>query len=152
MRHGPSSREAASRRAWELSRAGIDVTVLADGAAASLMRSGAIDLAIVGADRITANGDVANKIGTYSVAVAARHHELPFYVAAPWSTFDPATATGESIEVEQRSDSELRASFGAVTAPRDVRVHNPAFDVTPATLVTAIISDRGVHRPPFDFP
>ncbi len=115
------------------------------------MRRGEIDLCIVGADRIAANGDVANKIGTYALAVAARHHGVPFYVAAPSSTFDPATPTGADIVIEQRAPDEVRRGFGALTAPADVPVYNPAFDVTPAGLITAIVSDRGVHRPPFDF-
>ena len=137
--------------AWELGRAGIPVTVLADDAAASLMRSGLIDLCIVGADRIARNGDVANKIGTYALAIAARYHGVPFYVAAPASTFDPETLSGDEIIVEERAADEIRCGFGRATAPPDVRVRNPAFDVTPASLVTAFITDRGVHRPPYDF-
>ena len=137
--------------AWELARAGVPVTILADNMAASLMRARRIDLCIVGADRIAANGDVANKIGTYPLAIAARHHGIPFYVAAPASTFDPATPNGDHIVIEQRAEDELRSSFGVPTAPRDARVYNPAFDVTPHELVTAIVSDRGVHRPPYRF-
>jgi methylthioribose-1-phosphate isomerase len=137
--------------AWELSRAGIPVTVLADHMAAALMRAGTIDLCIVGADRIAANGDTANKIGTYALAIAARYHDIPFYVAAPSSTFDPATKTGADIPIEQREAEEIRRGFGVVTAPMEARVFNPAFDVTPAELITAIVSDHGVHRPPFDF-
>ncbi len=137
--------------AWELQRAGIDVVLIGDAMAPSVMRRGEIDLCIVGADRIAANGDVANKIGTYALAVAAHHHGVPFYVAAPSSTFDPATATGADIVIEQRAPDELRRGFGTLTAPPDVPVYNPAFDVTPAALITAIVSDRGVHRPPFDF-
>jgi methylthioribose-1-phosphate isomerase len=137
--------------AWELSRAGIPVTVVADDAVASLMRSGVIDLCIVGADRIAANGDVANKIGTYALAIAARYHDLPFYVAAPTSTFDPATPSGEQIAIEERAADEIRCAFGQPTAPPEARIRNPAFDVTPATLITAIISDRGIHRAPYDF-
>jgi methylthioribose-1-phosphate isomerase len=137
--------------AWELSRAGIPVTVLVDSAAAALMRSGTIDLCVVGADRIAANGDVANKIGTYALAIAARHHDVPFYVAAPTSTFDPSTARGGDIIIEHRPADEVRCGFGAPTAPAGVNVFNPAFDVTPANLVSAIVSDRAVHRPPFDF-
>ena len=136
--------------AWELARAGIPVTVLVDGAAASLMAAGSVDLCFVGADRIAANGDVANKIGTYGVAVAARHHGIPFYVAAPASTFDGATPSGRDIVIEQRSGDEVRCGFGALTAPPDVGVYNPAFDVTPASLITAIVCDRGIRRPPFD--
>ena len=137
--------------AWELREAGIPVTVLADSMAASLMRAGRVDLCIVGADRIAANGDVANKIGTYGVAVSARHHDVPFYVAAPASTFDAATASGDEIVIEQRSADEIACGFGKRTAPDEVRVHNPAFDVTPAALVTAIVSDVGVHRAPYAF-
>jgi methylthioribose-1-phosphate isomerase len=137
--------------AWELERAGIPVTVVTDGMAASLMREGAIDLCIVGADRIAVNGDVANKIGTYGVAVAARHHGIPFYVAAPSSTLDSATPDGAAIQIEQRDADEVRRGFGTLTAPIAARVHNPAFDVTPAALVTAIVTDTGVFRPPYDF-
>ncbi|HEY4130573.1 MAG TPA: S-methyl-5-thioribose-1-phosphate isomerase [Gemmatimonadaceae bacterium] len=137
--------------AWELIRAGIPVTVLIDSAAASLMKDGEIDLVIVGADRIAANGDTANKIGTYPLAIAAKHHGIPFYVAAPGSTFDPATRTGENILIEQRNGEEIRNSFGTVTAPAEAAIYNPAFDVTPATLITAIISDSGIHTPPFHF-
>jgi methylthioribose-1-phosphate isomerase len=137
--------------AWELSRAGIPVTVLIDSASASLMKDGEIDLVIVGADRIAANGDKANKIGTYPLAITAKHHGIPFYVAAPASTFDAATKTGESILIEQRGPEEIRNSLGTVTAPAAAAVYNPAFDVTPAALITAIISDRGVHTPPYQF-
>lgn len=137
--------------AWELERGGIPVTVLVDGAAASLMRAGTVDLCIVGADRIAANGDVANKIGTYTLAIAAHHHDIPFYVAAPASTFDSSTPNGGDIVIEQRAGDEVRCGFGTLTAPAGVGVYNPAFDVTPATLITAIVSDRGVHRPPYAF-
>jgi methylthioribose-1-phosphate isomerase len=137
--------------AWELAQAGIDVTVLADNMAASLMREGRVDLVIVGADRIAANGDFANKIGTYPLALAARHHDVPFYVAAPWSTVDPATETGQQIVIEHRAADELGNNFTAPVSPRDVAVYNPAFDVTPAALVTAFITDRGIARPPFRF-
>ena len=136
---------------WELTRADIPVTVIADNMAASLMRAGRIDLCIVGADRIARNGDVANKVGTYGVAVSAHHHGIPMYVAAPTSTFDAATLSGDAIEIEQRSADEVRRGFGTLTAAEAARVHNPAFDVTPAALITAIVSDRGVHRPPYDF-
>jgi methylthioribose-1-phosphate isomerase len=143
--------QGARLTAWELARAGIPVTVIADNMAASLMRAGRVDLVIVGADRIAANGDVANKIGTYGLAVLARHHRIPFYVAAPTSTLDPALASGDAIEIEQRGRDEVARGFGRATVPDDVPVCNPAFDVTPAELVTAIVSDRGVHRPPYDF-
>ncbi|HWH50616.1 MAG TPA: S-methyl-5-thioribose-1-phosphate isomerase [Gemmatimonadaceae bacterium] len=135
--------------AWELSRAGIPVTVIVDSAAAALMRAGAIDLCIVGADRIAANGDVANKIGTYALAISAHYHGVPFYVAAPVSTFDGRTASGSGIVIEERSTDEIRCGFGAPTAPLDVSFRNPAFDVTPAALISAIVSDRAIHRPPF---
>ena len=137
--------------AWELSRAGIPVTVIADAMAASLMRAHQVDVVLVGADRIAANGDVANKIGTYALAVLARHHGVPFYVAAPSSTIDAATPTGDAIEIEQRDGDEVRRGFGRLTAPADAAVWNPAFDVTPAPLITGIITDVALHRPPYDF-
>jgi methylthioribose-1-phosphate isomerase len=137
--------------AWDLSQAGIPVTVCTDGMAASLMREGRVDLVLVGADRIAANGDVANKIGTYALAVAARHHALPFYVAAPSSTVDPFTPDGASIPIEQRAPDEVRRLGDRQVVPPDVAVHNPAFDVTPAELVTAIITDRGITRPPYRY-
>jgi methylthioribose-1-phosphate isomerase len=126
--------------AWELHRAGIPHTVVVDGAAAALMAAGEVTHVVVGADRIAANGDVANKIGTYGLAVLAAHHRLPFLVVAPTSTVDPATMTGASITVEQRSADEITARFPAL---------NPAFDVTPASLVTAIVTELGIHRPPY---
>jgi methylthioribose-1-phosphate isomerase len=137
--------------AWELRQAGIDVTVIADGAAASLMRAGAITVCIVGADRIAANGDVANKIGTYSAALAAQHHGVPFYVAAPTSTLDPSLSNGDAIPIERRSRAELASFHGHHLTPDDVGIDNPAFDVTPAEMVTAIVTDVGVFRRPFDF-
>jgi methylthioribose-1-phosphate isomerase len=137
--------------AWELQRAGILVTVLTDGMAASLMREQRIDLCIVGADRIAANGDVANKIGTYHLAIAARYHDVPLVVAAPSSTFDPATATGREIVIEQRALDEVTRWGAKQTAPPGVCVYNPAFDVTPAELVSAIVTDHGVYRPPYRF-
>lgn len=143
--------QGARLTAWELQRAGIPVTVLTDGMAASLMRAGQVDLVLVGADRIAANGDVANKIGTYGVAVAAHHHGIPFYVCAPASTIDPATPDGAAIVIEQRDRDEVARWGGVTTVPDGVPVHNPAFDVTPAALVTAIITDTGVHRPPYRF-
>jgi methylthioribose-1-phosphate isomerase len=135
--------------AWELERAGIDVTLIADSVAAVLMAQGRIDLVIVGADRIAANGDVANKIGTYGLAVLASHHGVPFYVAAPTSTIDRATATGADIPIEVRDADEVRRGFGRLTAPANVAVFTPAFDVTPSALVTAIVTDRGILRPPY---
>jgi methylthioribose-1-phosphate isomerase len=133
--------------AWELGRAGVPVTVIADGMAASRLRQGDITCVIVGADRIAANGDVANKIGTYGVALAARAHGVPFYVAAPTSTVDPATPDGGRIPIEQRASDEVTGWLGHPAAPAGVRAWNPAFDVTPAELVTAIITDRGVFAP-----
>jgi methylthioribose-1-phosphate isomerase len=135
--------------AWELQRAGIPVTVITDNVAGSLLRRGGIDLVIVGADRIAANGDVANKIGTYPLAVLARHHGVPFYVAAPSSTVDLATADGAAIPIEERSAEEVRHGFGVLTAPADASVYSPAFDVTPAELVSAIITEKGILRAPY---
>jgi methylthioribose-1-phosphate isomerase len=137
--------------AWELGRAGIPVTILTDGMAASLMRQREIDIVLVGADRIAANGDTANKIGTYAVAVAARHHGIPFYVCAPRSTVDRTTASGDAITIEQRDADEVRFAGGGVVAPADATVRNPAFDVTPAALITGVITDAGVHLPPYLF-
>ena len=136
-------RQGARLTAWELTRAGIPVQVLPDGAAASLLAQGLVDLVLVGADRITANGDVANKVGTYGVALAARAHGVPLYVAAPWSTIDPATATGAAIVIEHRGADEL------APLPPGAGVWNPAFDVTPAALIAGYITDRGLVHPPF---
>ncbi|NOX57834.1 MAG: S-methyl-5-thioribose-1-phosphate isomerase [Planctomycetes bacterium] len=133
--------------AWELDRAGVDVTVLCDNMAASVMQQGLIDLVITGADRIAANGDVANKIGTYGLAVLANAHQIPFYVAAPSSTFDLDTPCGADIPIEMRSEDEVRHGFGLQTAPDNVKCHCPAFDVTPARLVTAMITERGIIKP-----
>jgi len=143
--------QGARLTAWELVKDGIDTTVITDNMAGAMMQAGQVDMIVVGADRIAANGDTANKIGTYTVAVLAKEHGIPFYVAAPWSTFDPATPSGGRITIEERSPDEVRRGFGAQTAPDEVRIFNPAFDVTPAELITAIVSDRGVHRPPYDF-
>ncbi|MGH9069215.1 MAG: S-methyl-5-thioribose-1-phosphate isomerase [Acidimicrobiales bacterium] len=139
--------QGARLTAWELDRLGIPATVLVDGAAASLMAAGEVDAVVVGADRIAANGDVANKIGTYALAVAAHHHGLPFYVAAPTSTIDLSCATGAGIPVEQRDPSEVAVVAGRRLVPEGVRVHNPAFDVTPAGLVTAVVTEEGVAGP-----
>jgi methylthioribose-1-phosphate isomerase len=130
--------------AWELTRAGVPTTVIADNMAASRLRRGDITCVIVGADRIARNGDVANKIGTYSVALAARAHGVPFYVAAPRSTFDPATADGAAIPIEERSATEVRRAGGSVVAAAAAEVWNPAFDITPAELVTGYITDAGL--------
>ncbi len=133
--------------AWELSRAGVDVLVLTDNAAAAAMSRFDLDLVIVGADRIAANGDVANKIGTYGLAISARHHGVPFYVAAPSSTFDFSLAGGEEIPIEERGGDEVRAGFGRPTAPDSVPVFGAAFDVTPAELVTGFITECGILMP-----
>jgi methylthioribose-1-phosphate isomerase len=136
--------------AWELQFEGLDVTVLCDSAAASLMARGKIDCIVVGADRIAANGDTANKIGTYGLAVQAHHHQIPFYIAAPVSTLDFNIPIGDEIPIEERSSDEVRCGFGTLTAPVDIAVYNPAFDVTPHEFITAIITEEGVMRPPFD--
>lgn len=135
--------------AWELQRAGVPCTLAIDSAAPLLLRDGLVDAVLAGADRIAANGDVANKIGTYSLAVHARRSGVPFYVIAPASTIDTRTVTGADIEIEHRGADEVRAGFGTPTAPPDVPVYAPAFDVTPAELITAIITDSGVIEPPF---
>ncbi len=141
--------QGARLTAWELARDAIPVTVITDNMAAHLMRRGEVDLVVVGADRIAANGDVANKIGTYGLAVLAREHGLPFYVAAPLSTLDLATASGDEIPIEERGREEV-AEFGArPVVPEGVPVRHPAFDVTPAALVTAIVTERGIARPPY---
>jgi len=141
--------QGARLTAWELQRDGIPVTILTDGMAGWLMARGEISCVVVGADRIAANGDVANKIGTYGLAVLARHHDLPFYVAAPWSTFDTSLSTGAGIPIEERSADEVVRIFGKLVAPVGVPARYPAFDVTPAALVTAIVTERGVLRPPY---
>ncbi len=134
--------------AWELMQDQIPVTLITDNMAGSLMRQGMIHLCVVGADRIAANGDVANKIGTYSVAVLAKAHHIPFYVAAPYSTIDLKTKSGADIPIEQRNPSEVTTIHGShPVAPKGVAVYNPAFDVTPAELITAIITERGVFKP-----
>ncbi|QDU72541.1 S-methyl-5-thioribose-1-phosphate isomerase [Mucisphaera calidilacus] len=139
--------QGARLTAFELTDAGIDVRLICDGAASEVLRAGAVDAAIVGADRIAANGDTANKVGTCGLASLARHHGIPFLVAAPHSTFDLNTATGNAIPIEERAAEEVTEGFGTRTAPPDVRVFNPAFDITPANLITAIVTDQGVIRP-----
>ena len=133
--------------AWELHRSGVPVTLIADSMVASRLRLGDVRAVFVGADRIARNGDVANKIGTYGLALAARAHGIPFYVAAPWSTVDPATPNGAAIPIEERAPEEVMAWRGQRSAPAGVGAWNPAFDVTPAELITAIITDRGVAEP-----
>jgi methylthioribose-1-phosphate isomerase len=142
--------QGARLTAWELQRDGIPVTLLTDGMAGWLMARGEIACVVVGADRIAANGDVANKIGTYGLAVLAAHHDLPFYVAAPWSTVDLETPTGADIPIEERGDDEVVRMAGQRIAPAGVRARYPAFDVTPAALVSAIVTERGVVRRPLD--
>jgi methylthioribose-1-phosphate isomerase len=142
--------QGARLTAWELMKDNIPTTVLCDNMAASLMRQGRIQAVIVGADRIAANGDVANKIGTYGVAILAKEHNIPFYVAAPWSTLDLATAHGDLIPIEQRAASEVTHSNGKQMTPHGVAIENPAFDVTPAKYVTAIITERGVLTAPYN--
>lgn len=140
--------QGARLTAWELMQDKIPVTLITDNMAGSLMRQGKIQLCIVGADRIAANGDVANKIGTYSVAVLAKAHGIPFYVAAPYSTIDLKTKTGADIPIEQRNPLEVTTIHGShPVAPAGVAVYNPAFDVTPAELITGIITERGVFKP-----
>jgi methylthioribose-1-phosphate isomerase len=137
--------------AWECVREGIPHRLIADVVAASLMGRGQVDLVVTGADRIAANGDTANKIGTYALAVLAKHHGLPFYVAAPFSTIDPTLPAGGQIPIEERDAQEVRRVGGHATAPESSPVFNPAFDVTPAPLISAIITERGVFRPPYHF-
>lgn len=140
--------QGARLTSWELTRAGIPVRVLPDSAAASLLRTGEVDAVIVGSDRIAANGDAANKIGTYQLALAARAHRVPFYVVAPLSTFDMETPSGEKIVIEQRDREELACMGGRKLLPEGAGVWNPAFDVTPASLITAIVCEKGVIQPP----
>ncbi|HEX6885956.1 MAG TPA: S-methyl-5-thioribose-1-phosphate isomerase [Planctomycetota bacterium] len=140
--------QGARLTAWELARAGLDVTVMVDGAAGHLLQRGGIGAVLVGADRIARNGDVANKIGTYPLAVLARRHGVPFYVIAPLTTFDPRCPSGAAIPIEERPASEVTHPLGVTAAPAGVGAFNPAFDVTPAELVSAIVTERGViHRP-----
>jgi methylthioribose-1-phosphate isomerase len=142
--------QGARLTAWELMKDGISTTVIADNMAGAMMRQGKIKAVVVGADRIAANGDVANKIGTYSVAVLAKEHNIPFYVAAPLSTVDLNTPTGEQIPIEQRSPREVTHHGGKQMAPDGVKVENPAFDVTPAKYVSAIVTERGIAKAPYD--
>ena len=141
--------QGARITAFELSQAGIPVTLICDNMAAAVMAKGKIDAVIVGADRITANGDTANKIGTYGVALLAKAHGIPFYVAAPFSTFDLSLQTGSEIPIEEREGTEITCGFGKQTAPSGVQIFNPAFDVTPADLISAFITDKGIIYPPY---
>ncbi|MDA0866466.1 MAG: S-methyl-5-thioribose-1-phosphate isomerase, partial [Cyanobacteria bacterium] len=141
--------QGARLTSWELQQHGIDVTLICDNMAAHLMSQGLIDLVIVGTDRVAANGDVANKIGTLGVAIAAQYFGIPFYVACPYSTIDPDTPTGSAIVIEERGEAEV-THFGARrTAPEGMAVRNPAFDVTPHPLVTGLITDRGIISAPY---
>ena len=133
--------------AWELMQAGIDAVVITDNMAAQVLREGKVQLVVTGADRIAANGDAANKIGTYGLAILAAHHNVPFYVAAPYSTFDMTLASGSDIPIEQRGSEEITHGFGRRTAPENVKTYAPAFDVTPAELIAGIITDRGIISP-----
>jgi methylthioribose-1-phosphate isomerase len=141
--------QGARLTAWELLKDGIDTTVITDNMSGALMRQGRVDLVVVGADRIAANGDTANKIGTYSVAVLAREHQIPFYVAAPLSTIDLDTPDGSHIPIEERNRKEVTHVGAAQVAPSSAQVWNPAFDVTPHHLITGIITERGIIRPPY---
>lgn len=133
--------------AWELMQRGIDATLICDSMAAQVMREGRVQAVVTGADRIAANGDSANKIGTYSIAVLARHHGIPFYIAAPSSTFDLSLLSGDQIPIEERNPMEITHGFGKQTAPDGIQVYNPAFDVTPAEYIEAIITEHGIIRP-----
>jgi len=141
--------QGARLTAWELQQDGIPTTLITDNMAGHFLKSGRIGCVVVGADRIAANGDVANKVGTYSVAVLAKENGIPFYVAAPVSTLDLSLASGDEIPIEQRDAAEVTTVFGTPVAPEGIPVENPAFDVTPHRYVTAIITERGVARPPF---
>ena len=141
--------QGARLTAWEMKKEKIPATLICDNMAGSLMRQGKISKVIVGADRIAANGDAANKIGTYPLAVLARAHRIPFYIAAPVSTFDFSIKTGEDIPIEERQADEVTTFRGAQAAPKGMKVYNPAFDVTPARLISAMITERGVLTPPF---
>ena len=141
--------QGARLTAWELVKDGIDTTVITDNMAGAIMRAGDIDLVVVGADRIAANGDTANKIGTYTVAVLAKEHGIPFYVAAPWSTIDLATPDGDAIPIEERAAREVTHVGSVQLAPEGAHVRNPSFDVTPSKYITAIITERGIVQPPF---
>lgn len=143
--------QGARLTAWELTRAGISATVICDNMAAAVMREFKPDAVIVGADRIAANGDAANKIGTYGLSIIARHHGVPFFVAAPMSTFDLTLKDGSGIPIEQRARREVSEPYGKLAVPPEAAVFNPAFDVTPADLISAHITEQGVHRAPYSF-
>lgn len=141
--------QGARLTTWELMHEGIDTTLICDNMAAGLMAKGMIDKIFVGADRIARNGDAANKIGTYNLAVLARYHKIPFYIVAPLSTFDFSLTTGKDIPIEERSADEVREIMGKRIAPKNVNVYNPAFDVTPNELITALITEKGIFKKPY---
>src|SRR3989344_1408581 len=141
--------QCARLTVWELLRSGIDTTLICDNMAATLMKQGKIDAVFAGADRIAGNGDAANKIGTYNLAVLAKHHGIPFYIVAPQSSFDLKTCTGAQIPIEERKAEEVTHFAGVATAPKGVKVYNPAFDVTPANLISGIVTEYGIIRPPY---
>lgn len=143
--------QGARLTTWELMKAGIEVTLICDNMAAWVMKQGLINCVMVGADRIAANGDTANKIGTYNLAVLAHYHQVPFYAVAPTSTFDLDLKSGNEIPIEQRSPEEVTEGYGMHTAPNKVLVYNPAFDVTPNELIQAIVCEKGVFHPPYQF-
>ena len=144
--------QGARITAFELQKAGVDVTLQCDSMASSLMASGKIDLVFTGCDRVAANGDTANKIGTGALAILARYYGIPFYILGPTSSIDPDTASGDGIPVEQRGADEVTdLYFSRRTAPEGVKVYNPAFDITPAELISGIVTERGIYRPPYDF-
>jgi methylthioribose-1-phosphate isomerase len=142
--------QGARLTSWELMQAGIDCTLICDSAAAEVMKEGRVQAVVVGADRIAANGDTANKIGTYMLSILAKEHDIPFYVAAPHSTFDLNLASGDEIPIEERASEEITEGFGRRTAPEGVKTYSPAFDVTPAKYIGAIITDQGVLYPPYE--
>jgi methylthioribose-1-phosphate isomerase len=141
--------QGARLTTWELIKEGIPTTLICDNMAGFLMQQGKVDLILVGADRIAANGDVANKIGTYSLAVLAKEHQVPFYVVAPTSTIDLTIASGDKIPIEERSATEVTMIAGQQIAPEEVNIYNPAFDITPGRYIGAIVTDRGIIRPPY---
>jgi methylthioribose-1-phosphate isomerase len=141
--------QGARLTAWELQKKGVDVTLISDSMAAALMQEGRIDKVIAGADRIALNGDAANKIGTYNLAILSKYHKIPFYIAAPKSTFDFKIRTGRQIRIEERMSKEVTSFMGRLVAPCGVKVFNPAFDVTPNNLISAIITDKGIIKPPY---
>ncbi|MBI3193861.1 MAG: S-methyl-5-thioribose-1-phosphate isomerase [Ignavibacteriae bacterium] len=143
--------QGARLTTWELMKRGINVTLITDSMAAAIMKTKKIDCVLTGADRIAINGDTANKIGTYSLAVLAHYHQIPFYVMAPSSTFDKTITDGSQIPIEERNPDEVREVFGVAIAPRDVQVWNPSFDVTPHELISAIITEKGIHKSPYSF-